>query len=63
MDNEPGTSIEADMDKKLAADLETTCSKKKQNGGGGTTCCIPKCDSNTKKIQSYHFIKFQLILS
>ena len=47
MDNEPGTSIEAD--KNLAADLETTCSKKKQNGGGGTTCCIPKCDSNTKK--------------
>ena len=47
MDNELGTSIEAD--KNLAADLETTCSKKKQNGGGGTTCCIPKCDSNTKK--------------
>ena len=47
MDNEPGTSIEAD--KNLAADLETTCSKKKQNGGVGTTCCIPKCDSNTKK--------------
>ena len=47
MDNELGTSIEAD--KNLAADLEATCSKKKQNGGGGTTCCIPKCDSNTKK--------------
>jgi hypothetical protein len=61
VDNELGTSIEAD--KNLAADLETTCSKKKQNGGGGTTCCIPKCDSNTKKIliMSYHFIKFQLI--
>ena len=47
MDNEPGTSTEAD--KNLAADLETTCSKKKQKGGGGTTCCIPTCDSNTKK--------------
>jgi hypothetical protein len=30
VDNELGTSIEAD--KNLAADLETTCSKKKQNG-------------------------------
>jgi hypothetical protein len=53
------TSIEGD--KNLAADLETTCSKKKQNGGCGTTSCIPKCDSNTKKILSYHFIKFKLI--
>ena len=53
MDNEPGTSIEAD--KNLAADLETTCSKKKQNGGGGTTCCIPKCDSNTKNNSELSF--------
>jgi hypothetical protein len=53
------TSIEGD--KNLAADLDTTRSMKNQNGGGGTTCCIPKCDSNTKKILSYHFIKFKLI--
>ena len=33
MDNEPGTSTEAD--KNLAADLETTCSKKKQKSGSG----------------------------
>ena len=59
MDNEPCNFNRGRQ--KMAADLDTTRSKKKQNGGGGTTCCIPKCDSNTKKILSYHFIKFQLI--
>ena len=59
MDNEPGTSIEAD--KNLAADLETTCSKKKQNGGGGQLVVFLNVVAILKKILSYHFIKFQLI--